>query len=85
MDILPQPYDPMCERLAEDMEYLDTFWADSQEELDSVPPEEYSHHRAKYIRMNDGTFNKENGHFLCDSCYVKAGMPTGPYGWWICP
>lgn len=37
----------------------------------------------QYVRREEGTFNTENGHFLCTSCYVKAGCPTlpGPYGW----
>lgn len=81
---IPQPYDPMCERLAENMEYLDTFWAESQEEYDSTPIEEHPHLRAEYVRCNDGTYNPINGHFLCDSCYIKAGMPTAPGGW-VCP
>lgn len=36
-----------------------------------------------YVRTEEGTFNPENGHFLCTPCYVDAGMPTapGPKGW----
>jgi hypothetical protein len=36
-----------------------------------------------YVRENEGTLNPANGHFLCDGCYIDAGMPTapGPYGW----
>lgn len=30
-----------------------------------------------YVVRNEGTYNKENGHFYCTSCYVKAGMPLG--------
>jgi hypothetical protein len=83
-DRVPPPYDPMCLRLAEDMEYLDTFWADSQEELAATPQEEYPQRRADYVRLHEGTYNKDNGHFLCDSCYIMAGMPTAPGGW-VCP
>lgn len=32
----------------------------------------------------EGTLNRENGHFLCNMCYIKAGMPTSPSGW-TCP
>ena len=32
----------------------------------------------------EGTLNRENGHFLCNMCYIKAGMPSSPYGW-KCP
>lgn len=34
-----------------------------------------------YCRREEGTFNHENGHFLCTVCYVRAGMPTAPGGW----
>lgn len=34
-----------------------------------------------YVRCEEGTYNCENGHFLCTPCYVKAGMPSGPRGW----
>lgn len=32
----------------------------------------------------EGTMNYENGHFLCNACYIKAGMPSSPTGW-KCP
>lgn len=78
------PYDPMCIRYARDMEYLDSFWATSQEEVDSTPMSEREQKRADYIIHGEGTFNPTNGHFLCDNCYILAGMPTAPGGW-ICP
>jgi hypothetical protein len=34
-----------------------------------------------YVRKEEGTFNPDNGHFLCDNCYISAGMPTAPGGW----
>lgn len=36
---------------------------------------------ADYVRKEEGTFNAENGHFACDICYIKMGMPSSPYGW----
>lgn len=36
---------------------------------------------SEYVRRNEGTLNPRNGHFLCDSCYIDAGMPTAPGGW----
>jgi hypothetical protein len=35
----------------------------------------------EYVRSEEGTFNRENGHFLCTDCYIKAGMPASPTGW----
>lgn len=34
-----------------------------------------------YVRENEGTYNRENGHFLCTPCYARAGMPASPKGW----
>lgn len=40
----------------------------------------------QYVREEEGTYNPENGHFLCTDCYIKAGMPSKPYPErWICP
>lgn len=36
------------------------------------------------IRSEEGTYNHENGHFLCTVCYIRAGQPSSPYGW-TCP
>lgn len=65
------PYDPMCKLFASEMDYLDTFREPDQT-------------RASYVIENEGTYNSANGHFLCDTCYVRAGMPTAPNGW-VCP
>lgn len=35
----------------------------------------------EYIKREEGTYNPENGHFLCTPCYVKAGCPSSPRGW----
>lgn len=37
-----------------------------------------------YVRSEEGTFNRSNGHFLCTGCYIAAGEPSSPRGW-ICP
>ena len=37
-----------------------------------------------YVRVEEGTYNRENGKFLCDLCYLKAGTPSSPTGW-VCP
>ena len=36
---------------------------------------------AEYVIGEEGTFNKDNGHFLCTPCYIKADCPTAPNGW----
>ena len=32
-----------------------------------------------YVREEEGTYNPTNGHFLCTSCYINAGMPSLPH------
>lgn len=34
-----------------------------------------------YVWQNEGTLNRANGHFLCNECYIRAGMPSSPGGW----
>lgn len=34
-----------------------------------------------YVREEEGTYNPENGHFMCTECYIQAGMPSSPHGW----
>lgn len=40
-------------------------------------------------RQEEGTYNHENGHFLCTPCYIDAGMPAnhyaGPGSGWVAP
>lgn len=31
----------------------------------------------EYVREEEGTFNRHNGHFYCTDCYIKAGEPLG--------
>lgn len=31
----------------------------------------------EYVWSEEGTLNRENGHFLCTQCYINAGMPRG--------
>lgn len=70
----PEPFDPSCERQpAEIFEYQT-----SAEDYNLTPDE--------YVRQQEGTFNRENGHFLCTSCYIKHGQSVGEKGRrWVCP
>lgn len=36
---------------------------------------------AEYVEQEEGTYNPANGHFLCDTDYLRAGAPSGPNGW----
>lgn len=33
-----------------------------------------------FVRMEEGTFNPEDGAFACSPCYVAMGMPSLPAG-----
>lgn len=40
----------------------------------------------EFVIDEEGTYNSANGHFLCTSCYIEAGMPSVPYpGRWVAP
>lgn len=54
--------------------------ADEIEEYIEIAKEE-SMTPDDYVRKEEGTYNRANGHFLCTKCYVKAGMPSSPRGW----
>lgn len=71
------PYDPMCERFARDMAELD-MWTERKPRV----PKKLA--RIAYIVEEEGTYNPENGHFLCDDCYINAGQPSSINGW-RCP
>jgi len=58
-----------CNKSAEEIE--EYVYAARENEL---TPEEY-------LKQEEGTYNYENGHFLCTTCYIAAGMPSGPRGW----
>lgn len=69
--IKDEPYDPGCGRYASDIEFLSMYTEEGQT-------------TAEYVRAEDGTYNPETNHFLCDDCYMRAGMPSSPNGW-KCP
>jgi hypothetical protein len=34
-----------------------------------------------YVKQEEGTYNRENGHFACTACYLDMGAPSSPTGW----
>lgn len=42
--------------------------------LEDMTPEEF-------VRTEEGTYNLDNGHFACTTCYIRMGLPTEPFGW----
>jgi hypothetical protein len=43
-----------------------------------------------WVIAEEGTLNPDNGHFLCNECYIRAGMPAGGDGYggpgrWVAP
>lgn len=73
MDFHPgAPPRPLCigcnKHPSEIEEYCD------EEVTDGMTPDDY-------VRSEEGTYNPENGHFLCTGCYCDAGMPSSPRGW----
>lgn len=69
------PAEPMCMGCAKVPEELLEYVICGEAE-DQTPTE--------YVIENEGTYNPRNGHFLCDSCYIKNGQPSSSRGW-VCP
>ena len=94
IDQLP-PFDPRCKKEPKD---LPEYWSFAQEEYEwdlmegeptavswkNLGDEARISQVNHYVRNNEGTYNPENGHFLCTECYVAIGMPSSPSGW-KCP
>jgi hypothetical protein len=66
------PKDPICVGCAKRPQELPEYTSAAREA--NVAPNDY-------VTYNEGTFNRENGHFLCDTCYIKNGMPSSERGW----
>lgn len=35
----------------------------------------------KFVKSDEGTYNRANGHFACTACYLRMGAPSAPQGW----
>lgn len=68
---------PICGKCGRRPSQIDTYVYCAQECDPPISADEY-------VRTEEGTYNRDNGHFLCDDCYVDAGQPSSPIGW-VCP
>ena len=34
-----------------------------------------------YVIQEEGTYNPDNGHFVCTPCYLDMGAPSSRKGW----
>ena len=79
------PNDPICvgcaKRPAELPEYDMLL---EPEDLEGITDERRAELRKEACMREEGTRNPENGHFLCNSCYIRNGQPSSSRGW-ICP
>lgn len=64
--------DSVCVGCGKSPEQLSEYWPEATGE--SIDP-------TTYVKSEEGTYNKDNGHFLCTQCYIEAGMPSHPNGW----
>lgn len=65
-------FDPRCKRWADEIPEVRAFAAENNMTPDG------------YVKLEEGTYNRSNGHFLCDECYIAAGMPVA-IPRWVCP
>ena len=66
---------PICQGCGKSPDQIPEYIELGQEE-DMTPDQ--------YVRQEEGTYNRLNGHFLCTSCYFDRGMPSSSKGW-VCP
>ena len=79
VELLPKPTCIRCFRTPDNIdEYIEAAKPEPSVILSAPPP--YAS-PDDYVRKEEGTYNPENGHFLCTSCYIDAGMPSRPGGW----
>lgn len=78
----PEELEEYVEQASAENESLEGMHADEMEEMGLIPFFRYT--PTSFVQMEEGTYNPENGHFLCTDCYIAAGMPTAPQGW-KCP
>lgn len=65
----PEPLCIACKKHPREIEeYID------MGKVEGMTPEDF-------VREEEGTYNPENGHFLCTECYIRAGQPSSPNGW----
>lgn len=78
--------DPMCGRKPPEIDGY-TYMLSYEDGSDMYPLQTREEAAYRYVWENEGTLNTENGHFLCDDCYIKAGMPANPWPepGWKCP
>lgn len=65
----PQPFCIGCIKTPEELSEYSKVSTDSTLEPDT------------YVKNEEGTYNRKNGHFLCTSCYIRAGQPSSSAGW----
>lgn len=66
---MTKPICPYCDRHPSEIEE----YIEGAESIDSTPDH--------YVATMEGTYNSENGHFACTTCYIAIGMPIAPEGW----
>lgn len=77
---LPEPICIGCNRRPEEISEYVQEAADANEYRASkdLPANETPD---SFVRREEGTYNPDNGHFVCTDCYIKAGQPSSPGGW----
>jgi hypothetical protein len=64
--------DPICGRRAADMDDYDGCIEREDPSKPATPQQ-----RVDYVLNEEGTYDPASGQFLCDSCYIKVGQPSG--------
>lgn len=65
----PQPFCIGCHKIPEEIDEYSKVFTKSR------------HSPSEYVKREEGTYNRTNGHFLCTHDYLRAGAPSSPNGW----
>lgn len=68
--------DPIRPRARPVLLCIGCFRTPEQLRLDDLANIEGYQGAGDYVWNEEGTLNRRNGHFMCDSCYIKAGQPS---------
>lgn len=73
------PYDPVCQKQASEIPSVVAYARENRMSPDG------------FVRQEDGTYNPDNEHFLCDTCFISEEIRNGARlvgsngQRWVCP
>lgn len=84
-ELTGDPDDPICigcnKKPHEIAEYRDAVTYESSDVRYNPNESQMQERTVRYVKSEEGTYNRHNGHFTCTECYIKMGQPSSSSGW----